>query len=84
MLNSIQLESVDGIRKLTLDAPRLQKVRIRHYESLRLNLVHGESVERLAIEVEEEWNRAEKQVDVKNLEQCVSRSSSIKSNYTTG
>ena len=44
MLRSIQLEYLSGIDRLTLDAPRLQKVRLN--DSLgRMNLVHVDSVE---------------------------------------
>ena len=47
MLNSLQLEKVQGIKTLTLDAPRLQKVKVSRCPFLRLVIVHGESVERL-------------------------------------
>ena len=45
MLHSIHLEDLYGIQRLTLDAPRLQKV--KHRDDLRLDIVHGESVEKL-------------------------------------
>ena len=47
MLKSIHLVNYDRIRKLTLDAPRLQKVKILTCFSLKLDLVHAESVETL-------------------------------------
>ena len=51
MLRSIHLEEVFGIAKLTLDAPALRQVRLVHcHLSLRLDLVHAESVERLLID----------------------------------
>ena len=49
MLRSIHLEDLTGIARLTLDAPRLQKVRIGKCIHLYLDLVHVESVERMAI-----------------------------------
>ena len=51
MLTSLQLEYVDGIEKLTLEAPRLQQVKILgdYRTNLRVKFVHGESVERLLI-----------------------------------
>ena len=50
MLNSIHLEEVRGIQKLTLDTPSLKKVKHRSTRSeLYLNLVHPEQVERLDI-----------------------------------
>ena len=47
MLNSIHLERVHVIQTLTLDAPRLQKVKLEDSSPLSLVIVHGESVERL-------------------------------------
>ena len=44
-LKSIQLRHVSRVGKLTLDAPRLQRVRVECCSELRLDLVHGESVE---------------------------------------
>ena len=54
MLRSIHLEHLRGIKKLTLDAPKLWKVRLMECSQLacfdlRVDLVHGESVERLLI-----------------------------------
>ena len=53
MLSSLQLEDVNGIEKLTLDAPRLREVKIQNcfsYEGyLRVEFVHGESVKRLLV-----------------------------------
>lgn len=49
MLNSIQLEFLDGIDTLTLDAPSLQKIKFV-YSPLKLKLLHVESVERVAID----------------------------------
>ena len=45
MLTSIQLEVVRGIKQLTLDSPRLQKVKLLYCSQLRLDLVHAEPVE---------------------------------------
>ena len=50
LLNGIHLESVRSLSKLTLDAPRLQEVKVVNCSSLRLDLVHTESVERLLID----------------------------------
>ena len=47
MLTKIHLEELAGTQKLTLDAPRLRKVRLLQCKELRLDIVHGESVERL-------------------------------------
>ena len=67
MLTSLQLENVSGIVKLTLDAPRLREVKLLdhwqftgHQKDLRVEIVHGESVERLFIDI---WEYTE----VKNL-----------------
>ena len=46
-LTSIHLEEVRGVNQLTLDASRLCTVRLRSCCSLKLDIVHGESVERL-------------------------------------
>ena len=63
MLTSIQLESAHGIKKLALDAPRLQQVRLYHCSGLSLVIVHGESVERLLTE-ELSWTAVK---NLKNL-----------------
>ena len=63
MLNSIQLSDVLKIEKLTLDTPRLRKIKSTHCP-WPLELVHGESVERLAIE-DLSWIEVEK---LKNLQ----------------
>ena len=49
MLTSIHLEELAADRRLTLDAPRLREVRAvrADFSDLRLEIVHGESVERL-------------------------------------
>ena len=47
MLTSIQLEKVKVNRKLILDAPRLREVRAMDCYDLRVEIVHGESVESL-------------------------------------
>ena len=51
MLTSIYLEDLFGLQKLTLDAPKLRKIEIVNYpsSSLKLDIVHGESVESLII-----------------------------------
>ena len=50
MLTSLQLEKVNGIEKLTLEAPRLREVKILDCSHLRLKIVHSESVERLLVD----------------------------------
>ena len=54
MLCSLRMENVQGIEKLVLDSPRLQKVKLLYSDdsSLRLHFVHGESVQRLATRLE--------------------------------
>ena len=47
MLNSIHLESLDGIRKLTLDTPRLAQIKWFDCAFMSLEIVHPESVERV-------------------------------------
>ena len=50
MLTSVHLEQLIGVKKLTLDAPRLLGVKLlKCSSSLRLVIVRGESVERLMI-----------------------------------
>ena len=54
MLTSLQLEEVNGIEKLVLEAPSLRDVKILDcYETdlERLEIVHGESVERLLVDL---------------------------------
>ena len=60
MLTSIHLNKL--IAKVTLEAPKLQEVELKQVPGLdrKLNIVHGESVERLIIEILE-------QVEVKKL-----------------
>ena len=65
MLTSLHLERAYGIEKLTLEAPRLREVKILDcyifgLTSVRLEIVHGESVERLLVDWLED-------TDVKNL-----------------
>ena len=48
MLKSIHVEGFNGFDWLTLDAPRLQKVRI-DFSMTRMDLIHVESVERVTI-----------------------------------
>ena len=60
MLTSLQLENFEGILKLTLDAPRLRKVQFGYCTGLSVDIVHGESVERLLAY----WL---KYIEVKNL-----------------
>ena len=50
MLTSLQLFEVHGIKKLTLEAPRLQKVTFRHCYNLSVEIIPGESVERLLVD----------------------------------
>ena len=46
MIKAIQLKKLSGIQKLTLNTPRLQKVKLADCDyDLRLDLVHSESVE---------------------------------------
>ena len=71
MLTSLQLKNVDGIENLTLEAPRLRDVKILACygliasDSIRLSveIVHGESVERLLID----WLEYTKVKKLKNL-----------------
>lgn len=49
MLKGVRLEKINGIIKLTLDAPRLKKIEITRFSS-RLDLVYSESVEELIID----------------------------------
>ena len=62
MLTSLHLKEVEGILKLTLEAPRLRDVRILNYclRHLRVEIVHGESVERLLVD---DW----RYIDLKKL-----------------
>ena len=46
-LENVQLENVEGIGEMTLDAPRLRKIRLVECLRLDLVIVHRESVERL-------------------------------------
>ena len=50
MLQSIHLEEVVGISRLTLDAPRLKRVELAECSNLRLDLVHTEPVEMLVVD----------------------------------
>ena len=51
MLTSLQLENVDGIEKLTLEAPRLREVNILECSyDLKVEIVHSESIERLLVD----------------------------------
>ena len=49
MLKSIQLNLVYRIKKLTLDAPKLQAIRIYCCSNLEMDLVHCESVKKLSV-----------------------------------
>lgn len=49
-LNGILLDNVIKVEQLTLITPKLRKIKVLRCFSLRLDLVHGESVERLIIE----------------------------------
>ena len=66
MLTSIRLESVDVLRNLILDAPRLRKVHLVDCGNLLLGIVHGESVEHL-------HSDSLKYIEVQNLKnlQCL-------------
>ena len=54
MLTRLQLEKVRGNQKLTLEAPRLREAKIlgcfSYQSDLSVDLVHGESVERLLVD----------------------------------
>ena len=50
MLTSLQLENIHGIEKLTLEAPTLRQVKLSSCSELRLEIVYGESVERLLVD----------------------------------
>lgn len=45
MLQSIHLEEVHGIERMTLNAPRLKRIKITHCSDLEIRLVHAESIE---------------------------------------
>ena len=47
MLSRIHLEEMFGVKKLTLDAPKLKQITLAFCTYLELDLVHGESVERM-------------------------------------
>lgn len=49
VLQSILIENT-GIKKLTLKAPKLKRLKLSHCPDLEVNLVHVESVERLLID----------------------------------
>ena len=63
LLTSLQLENVDGIKKLALEAPRLREVKILDCSDLRLKIVHCESVERLLVN----WWKYSEVKKLKNL-----------------
>ena len=70
MLISLQFERVSGIKKLTLEAPSLRDVKILDCSSyLRVEIVHGESVERLIID---RWGYTEVK-KLKNLQHLYAR-----------
>ena len=52
MLHSVQLREISAISRITLDAPRLVNVMVSNYNqpTLRLDIVHGRSVEKLVID----------------------------------
>ena len=60
MLRSIHLNLMGGFSKLTLDTPRLQAIKLWDCLDLSLVIIHGESVERLLIDL---W----RYLPVKNL-----------------
>ena len=66
MLTSLKLQHLNGIKKITLDAPRLRDVKIGlRVFHLRLDLVHAESVEKLVT-----WRLKHTDVEkLKNLKQ---------------
>ena len=51
MLTSLHLEKLSADRELILDAPRLRTVRVLQCSPLSLDIVHGESVERLLVDL---------------------------------
>ena len=61
MLTSLQLKEMRGTEKLTLEAPRLREVKLLDCFYLRVEIVHGESVEKLLVD---RW----KYTEVNNLE----------------
>ena len=70
VLSNIHVESLDGIRKLTLDTPRLVEIKNFDCAFMRLEIVHHESVERVIT------NRPD-QISVKQLK-------SLKCLYNSG
>ena len=83
MLTSLQLEEMFGIEKLTLEAPRLQQVKILDCSSflskLRVEIVHGESVERLLVDY---WRYTDVK-KLKNLKALYIREDPIEVIYPT-
>ena len=47
-LKSIELEDLDGIVELALDAPKLARIRLWQCRSLKMHIAHAESVESLS------------------------------------
>ena len=60
MLRSIQIKAVEGISILTLDSPKLQKVKIWLCYSLNLKILHCRSVESIFIDCPEKLGVKEK------------------------
>ena len=73
MLQSILVKNVYGIEKLTLDTPRLKKIKevnfpeIRQVKTPSLDIVHAESVERLASRVLDQFEKCTPMKSLKNL-----------------
>ena len=83
MLRSIQLMETSGIEKLTLDAPRLQNIRLLKCACLNLLLVHPESVQRLIVDVSEDIP-AVKMKQLKNLKCLYGLRLAIDSTFLSG
>ena len=64
MLTSIRLDQVELDRKLTLEAPKLREVAILYCSGVRVEIVHGESVERLFVY----WLKSTDVKKLKNLQ----------------
>ena len=82
MLSSIRIESVEKIEYVNLEAPRLLKVKLLcNTADLQVDIVHGESVERLVAEC----LRGVPVKRLKNLKYLyVSRSTEIDSTFLSG
>ena len=73
VLAIIRLDDLTRVKKLTLEAPRLREVTILDCPGLSVDIVHGESVERLLID---DW-RSTQVMNLKNLLQLYKKGYSV-------